>query len=645
MQFFFDWTLFFFPIAFFLAFVIPGTLLIFPLKLNSFETLTIGSGFGVALWAIQGFVFGLLGARQLTYVYLLIFIIVWIYVVVGKRKKLKNYLRSFICLDPFSYVLIFLGSILALSAVWFMGVKVEDGLFFCCRGVPDAVYHLSLTNELINRFPPNEPGMNGVLVKNYHYFSNLVVADISRIFKLDYIQVQFRYMSFFLTLILGFSAFVFAKLLGLKKVFSRWLVVLFFGSGDILYLLLFLRGKGLNFGTTILDDATKLFAGPPRADSIVLFFCGICLFIIWIKKRNFYPGLLCSIIFGTLVGFKIYTGLFALTGLAFVSLYFFTKKRFSMLIPVVIALFISLIYILIVNKGAGGLHFTGFWRFENFMLHKDLAISKLEYIRLARLQTGDYLSAVALEILFIAIFFTFLYGTVNLGLIQTKKSLKLFPVELNIFLMSAIIISLIAGSFFVQTTGAANTIQFIISVFIIGAIYTALSLYFWTEKVKGFLKIILIVSIFLLTLPRAFHEGAENLINIEKQRGFNIDNQTLNSLSYLKLKTPQNSKIIIDPWMSEEEVFMYITFLSDRPIFLSGAGVMRDHGQDTHQREGVVNDIYNSKNSALVHDLLLKNNINYIYLTKDSGYKNNLKMDFLSPIFENDKVEILKIVS
>ncbi len=642
MHFFVDWTILIFPIVFFLTFIIPGSILIYPLRLEAFETVTLGSGLGVALWAMQGFVFGLLGLRQLTYLYLLTFLVIWIYIVFKKKRKLKSYLKSLVCLDLFSYILIVLGSILALGAVWFMGVKVQDGLFFCCRGVPDAIYHLSLTNELINHFPPNEPGMSGVLVKNYHYFSNLVVADISRIYRLDYVEVQFRYMNLFLAIVLGLSAFVFAKLLGLKKTFARWLVVLFFGSGDILYVLLFLRGKGLNFGTTILDDATKLFAGPPRADSVVLFFCGFCLFLIWIKRRSFYSGLLTSIVFGTLVGFKIYTGIFAITGLAFVGLYFLSKKRFSMLIPITVTLLIALTYSLNVNKDAGGLIFNGFWRFENFMLHSDLAISKLEYIRLTALGSGQYLYVAVLEAVFIFIFFAFLYGTINLGFLQTRRSLKLLPIELNIFLIPSLIVSLIVGSFFIQTTGGANSIQFIISVFIFGSIYCALAIYYWTSKIKGYFRIVAVVAILTFTLPRALHEGVENLISVRNQKGFKIDSQTLISLNYLNVKSPANSKLIIEPWIAEKELFMYIPFIANRPIFLAGAGVMRDHGQNTKNREDIVSSIYKSNNSDLVKEQLLENKIDYVYVREGSDYLNNLKMNFLKPVFKNEKISILK---
>src|SRR4030042_6029488 len=283
-----------FILAVILAFFIPGRLALLPLKRSFFEQIVIGSSIGIVLWALQGYIFGLLGIRWASFFYLAFCFILWIYLYKKYFIKLRIHFPNQI--DILSFLIIIGGSILSLSAVWFMGVRQSNGLFFCCRGVPDAIYHLSLTNQLINNFPPYEPGMSGVLVKNYHYLSNLAVADLSRVFKLDFVRVQFQFMSLFLTLLLGASAFVLANILKLSVSFAIWLAIFFYGSGDILYLLFLLRGKGLNFGVTILDDATKLLAGPPRAFSIVIFIAGISLFLIWIKRKNTYSGILMALI-------------------------------------------------------------------------------------------------------------------------------------------------------------------------------------------------------------------------------------------------------------------------------------------------------------------------------------------------------------
>ena len=642
MPFFLDWTILLVPVVFSLAFIIPGTLLLYPIRFKPFETLTLGSGLGIALWAIQGFIFGFFGVRFLTYAYIFITFAIWSFLIVKHRNKLRKYLLPIFKVDLVSCFLVFVGAILALSAVWFMGVKTQDGLFFCCRGVPDAIYHLSLTNELVNHFPPREPGMNDVLVKNYHYLSNLVVADIVRVFKLDFMAVQFRYINLFLVIIFGASAFVFSSFLGLKKTFARWLVVFFFASGDILYFLLFLRGRGFNFGVTILDDATKLFAGPPRAFSVVLFFCALCLFIHWIKRKNLYAGFLSALVFGTLAGFKIYTGIFALTGLGAVSIYFLYKKKYLMLLPLFVTLLMTGVYVYFVNNNAGGLYFDGIGRFLNFIQENNLSLLKLYFYYVNAQDSGNFVAHFLLGGLFAILYYIFLFGTINFGIFQTKKSLSLLPLELNIFLVSGIFVSLFLGSFFLQNTGGSNTVQLIVFVFIVGSIYASLSIYYWGNKLGVKNKFIIYSIVLLITIPRAFHESFENFMNVNVQRGLIIGNSTLDALNYLKLQTPPDSIVMLDPQMANDETKMYISFLTQRRQFLSGAAVLRVHGQNVENKFRIINDVYLLNDSNLAKELLQQNHVEYIYLPKSAKFS-NFGQAFAKTVYSNKSIKILMV--
>jgi hypothetical protein len=642
MPFFLDWTILLVPVVFSLAFIIPGTLLLYPIRFKPFETLTLGSGLGIALWAIQGFIFGFLGVRFLTYAYIIITFTIWSFLIVKHRNKLRKYLLPIFKIDLVSCFLVFVGAILALSAVWFMGVKTQDGLFFCCRGVPDAIYHLSLTNELVNHFPPREPGMSSLLVKNYHYLSNLVVADIVRVFKLDFMAVQFRYINLFLVIIFGASAFVFSSFLGLKKTFARWLVVFFFASGDIIYVLLFLRGRGLNFEVTILDDATKLFAGPPRALSVVLFFCALCLFIHWINKKSLYAGFLSALVFGTLAGFKIYTGIFALTGLGAVSIYFLYKKKYLMLLPLFVTLLMTGVYVYFVNNNAGGLYFDGIGRFLNFIQENNLSLLRLYFYYVNAQNSGNFVAHFLLGGLFAILYYIFLFGTINFGIFQTKKSLSLLPLELNIFLVSGIFVSLFLGSFFLQNTGGSNTVQLIVFVFIVGSIYASLSIYYWGNKLGVKNKFIIYSIVLLITIPRAFHESFENFMNVNVQRGLIIGNSTLDALNYLKLQTPPDSIVMLEPQMANDEAKMYISFLTQRRQFLSGFSVLKDHGQDAEKELNVNNEIFNSTDSQLIKTLLIENKIGYIYLTENYNLVNS-SLDYTKSVYNENNIQILKI--
>lgn len=630
-----------FLIASSLAFLIPGLNYLRPLKKRPiFEKVVLGTTIGITIWTAQAYIFGLLGVRWFSYLYLALNL--WLFLFLNKNS-LFRFPRLRIRFDYLNILIVIFGVVLNLSAVWFIGTRDSSGLYFCCRGVPDAIYHLSLTHELSHNFPPYEPGMSDTLVKNYHYLSNLATAELSRVFYLDYIKVQFQYMNLLIALLLGSTAFVLAGILKLSKNYGRLLAIFLYASGDILYLLLYFRGKGLNFNTTIIDDASKLLAGPPRAFSILILMAVICLFCLWIRKRSLYVGVLMSIMAGLLVGFKVYTGIFAISGLGVVGIYYLFKRNFKMLLPLVVALLIALSYYLPNNSSAGGLHFNGLWRFENYMQHKELGISKLDNLRIESVHKGQYFQAATLEVLFIVLYFSFLFGTVNLGLIQTKKSLSLFPKELNIFLISAIFVSLAAGSFFYQTTGGANTVQFLITVFIMGALYSSLAIYYWIRKFPLAIKVIVLLIVLVLTTSRSVHEGAMNFISLNKGEGIRVDNARLAAFDFIKNSTPEDAIIAVEPWMAEDQPFMYVPFLTNRKMFLSGAGTLRDHGHDTKSREKVVAKIFTSDTADPAEKELRASPIDYLYVTRSNALKFE-GAPFLRKVFENDNAIVYQII-
>lgn len=66
-----------FIIAIILAFFIPGDLFTRQFKLTLFQRIVLAMGLGIVLWALQGFIFGFLALRNLSYVYLAICLILW----------------------------------------------------------------------------------------------------------------------------------------------------------------------------------------------------------------------------------------------------------------------------------------------------------------------------------------------------------------------------------------------------------------------------------------------------------------------------------------------------------------------------------------------------------------------------------------
>lgn len=635
-QIFSPYLLIFFP-AYFAAVFVPGDFLLGYLKRPFLQRLVMASAAGFSLWAIAGFIFGYLQARWLTYIYVAVFLVLWFRSNYKSFKKFRFLLPK---IDWLSTAIVVVGVVSNLSAVWFMGVKTAQGVYFCCRGIPDAIFHLSLTDQLIKNFPPFEGGMAGVPVINYHFFSNLVAAEFSRVFKIPFIPLQFQFLSLVLAVMLGLGAFSLAQILNLKKSFARFLAIFLYGAGDLLFLLYAIRGKGVNFDVQVLDDATKLLAGPPRAFSIVLFFAGLSIFSLFLKRKDMRTGVLSAIVFGSLLSFKVYAGIFALFGLSILAIYWLLKREFRSLTVPVAAIVIALGLYLPINSGAGGFIFSGLWRFHHF-IGSEAGLNTIEVARQAASLNHNLFRVIYLEVLFVVLYFIFLFGTTLFGLIQSKKSLSALPKELHIFLLSGIGVSIIIGSLFVQKTGGTNSVQFIISAYIVLSIYAAISLSYWSGKISKRVKIAAICLVILLICARSFYEVFSNFKYLFGGGGMVVNNSELSALNYLKEKTEPGSIVMIDPQRAEVESFLYTSFLADRPIFLAGAGVLRDHGQDTEIRELETSVVFGGRFWKESSELLAKNDVSYILLPK--SYRPRFEILNQKVVFENEDFEVVYV--
>ena len=627
----------YFLFAIFVAFIIPGSLALHKTRLSIFQRIILSTGVGMVFWGLQGFLFGFAHARFLTYIYLIVTAILWIKLRWGKKfPRLQK--PKFERMDFLLALILISGVIVQLTSVWFIGTPVQKGLFFCCGNTRDNIYHIALTNQLVKSMPPQEPGMFGVVVHNYHYLGNLVVAELIRIFHLPLIQTQFQFSNLLISILLGLSALVFSQVLSLKKHYQAWLLFFLYYGADLIYLLVSVLRREINFSMSSLEDGSSFLSNPPRAVSIVVFFIGLSLFGLWITKKEKRLGWITAIVFGSLIGFKVYIGYFVLTGLAILALYFFYKKKYAMLPPLILTCAISLLIYLPVNIGAGGFYYTGFWLFENFIVQPWMNLIRLEEARIIYAAHHNLPRIIEYESIYMLIYVVSVFGTKVLGLFQTRKSLKLLPLELNIVLITGILASLPLGMFFQQTSGGSNSINFLISVFIIGSIYTALACYYWLDKLKPFAKYLMIVIIVLITLPRTFNNVYHNITDVKNESGFLIDTYQLTALNFIKNNTPQNSMIAINPkdYSFDYGTAPYISFLADRREYLAGTVITNDHGINMDSRVRVLSELFTTHDCKNLYSILSKSGINYIMINPTLHRFQCTKTDtFLQIIFEN----------
>lgn len=250
----------YFLFAISLSWFIPGRVLLQKLRLNTLQVIVLSFVVGMALWGWQGFLFGYLNIRWGSYLYIAIFLFFFL-----KKKLFLSWRRKNIFrFDWLLIGIIFLGVICQLSGVFLMGARLPEGIVQCCGQVPDNNLDLALVNEIVQRFPPNEPGMFGQLLENYHYWNHLVLAELIRVFNLPLIATVYQYATVLFSLLYGLLFITIAQMLNMKHSFVRLLLVFAYFGGDAGYIIPLLQGK-LSFPSVGLENGAQLFMNYPRA--------------------------------------------------------------------------------------------------------------------------------------------------------------------------------------------------------------------------------------------------------------------------------------------------------------------------------------------------------------------------------------------
>ena len=631
----------YFFVVFFVVFFIPGSVILKRFKFSLFQHIVLSSVVGITLWALQAFIFGFLGFRNFSYIYLILFILIWIRINgdLVKRNKWKINPQK---LDYLTFLILIIGSIVQFYPIFFNGINTNNGLYFCCGG-KDLIYHISLTKELVDRFPPMEPAAWSVIVSNYHYLSNLALSEIIRIFHLPLIATQAQYFPPVLSFLIGLSFMVFAQICRFPKLVTRLSLLFLYFFGDITVFLMIILGKGVRFDIPIISNFS-FWVSPPRLFAIPIFFAGFSFIILWFREKKLFLGLLSAILFASLIGFKIYFGLFAALGYLFLSLFILYKKDYLKFIPIILFGLISFLLFYVVNRGSGGLIFTYFWRFENFVAQPGFELTNLELARYVYLNAGNYLKVGMYEVFYVLIYFIFSFGVINFAIFQTKKSISYLTKEINIFLIPATLLSLIIGFFFIQKTGGANTSQFIITAIIVASIYAAISISAIYNKIGPKLKIIFLIFILFITLPRVIHDTWAVAKNIYMQKGGSL--LTASELSaFNHLKNDTNKKDLVLAYKVGYSCY-FVNFISDRKLFLCDEpnGILSDHAANVEKRITAQEIIFLSASPNSVKKELENNNISYIYLPVNLSPFATASANFLKPVFQNSSVKILKFI-
>ena len=111
----------------------------------------------------------------------------------GKNKNNLDFIFSIITKNKILTILVVGGLIVQLLPVGGSGLKYEDGIRFYGINGTDGIMHLAYIEGIVKNMPPSEPGAYPAPLKNYHYWSDLIIGDFARVWHLPVIHLFFQF--------------------------------------------------------------------------------------------------------------------------------------------------------------------------------------------------------------------------------------------------------------------------------------------------------------------------------------------------------------------------------------------------------------------------------------------------------------------
>lgn len=634
-------------LVFFTVYWIPGWLALRWTKTKTTYQTLLATPLGIALWGWQGWIFGWLHVPQGAYIYIGFTCIIFLWMLIKNPSILSQIWESTRILsdDKISTIILILGVASQSLVLWNVLQQTNGTWISCCGDGNDNIWYASITKSIIESFPPQYPGITGQILHNYHYWSNLIIADIVRIFHVDQMLTQFRYTGLLLSFSLGVTLIALSKSLFSKSIFTKWILFLFYFGGDLIYLIPIIQKRIFSFPGSSLEDGIRFLSNPPRSYAIVLALVWITLYTLWRSKIDMKRMGILSILLASTIGFKVYVAFFLLAGVGILMIYDLFNKNYETLKLTIYSLIASALVYFPVNSQAGGLYFVGFWRFENFATQPGFGLIRLEMARMIFYDDHKYWKASVFDALFISIYMLCIFGTKLIGLIPIRKNKYNFPLYLHLFLISGLLTHFLIGSFFQQSTGGSNTFNFHVNVYLFLSLYAALVLTQLHEIYKTHTYIYTLISLIfiVMTIPRA---GYELYSHIQRVQNLNpiMTPATQEIISFLH-NTPIHSMVAVYArYLASDNNGPYMYLFTNRHQYLSAPALLRQFGADTFDRERNMRVIASSSGYAWpTKKLLTREHIDYLVLDTEIALEATKTSYWLTPVLKTEPVTLMKI--
>lgn len=654
---------FLFLIAIFFSWIIPGWVVLSFARLKDVSLrLLLSAPVGLALWGFQGYAFGFAGMRWLTYVYLLIFAFLFFRQTwQNKGKEFLTVWRSFRRQPWWLITGAVVSSLVQIYAHIGSGLLTPQGLPIYFVNSADGVMHLAYIQELVRSFPPAEPGAFGLPLLNYHYWSDLVQAELVRLWHLPLLHVFFQYAPIFL------SIWTTALLLRLVQAFGgktkALLVTLFvftFG-GDAAYLITQVLHGSWGEGVSSLDSGVTFYFNIPQVYARFVFLGAIFALLEWWQKKNFRIGLVAMMLIASLLGFKVYYAMYAALGLISVEgvriavqLYTLLRKdRLSTAVSAtlrsalpsfLLAAFFGILAVAVylpVNKSAGGLTYS-FFEWPHLLLSADNINYQDWFLRMQVYhEAGSLRNIVVFNVYAVVLTFIAVYGTRLFGFLPFLWPPRTLNPSLRrsfLFFLPVTVVFLVFGLFTLQTSGGLNIFNFLIVPILFFNIWLALSLDRLSWKV--FVPVFLLFAV--LTLPRSVLQlqGFFRAYQQHKSDLF-LSSEELEAFRNVQRITSKDAIVQALPNDRNNELSAYVSFFGGRRSYVAGTQHLDSHNQPGTIRQEELEQALSLPSFADKKKALQHLGVEYLYIrSEDLSEFDEVQGKAL---FQNEVVTLLSV--
>ena len=637
-----------------------GLIKIFRIKLHdSIEKYTLSTILGIAIFTLVSYILVIFHVRFL----------LWIIPALGLISLLKNF-KSIFQEDKLHFkksdltyflLILFFGIITQVAINAPSGFNFGGNLLFWSAQGRDGMWHVALMEEMKrNIFPFMNPEYAGHVLQNYHFFVDLLMSDISRMFLFSDLDLYFRFFPVLFSLLLGLSSFIFVRYWSKDKNAGQWGMIFTYFAGSFGYIVTLIRNRTIG-GESIfwMSQTPSVLGNPPQAAAFIIVIGFLFLLLKYLRTRKISYLFLAALLGGVTIEFKVYGGLILLGSLLALGIYeLIFKKRYQIILLFGITLVISSLLYFPNSSGSEGFIIFQPWWFIRTMVVVNLGLLDWELRRQTYLSIGrftSYLRVIQLEGTAFLIYFFGNLGMRAVGFVKFINDLINGNIKksINVFIYTAAFIAFVIPLLFLQKGVVYNSIQFSQYFLLLFGFLAAISM---SRVMKKFgrspVKIIISSLVIILAVPTTFGLLYQFYANKPLAK---VSATTLSALDFLKTTNP-DSVILTAPYNQYNQnkdgtppipIYDwsdtgYIAALSGRRTTISDTQQIDIMGYDFKNLLSARDAAFTDKTGNLFSAFVKNYKVDYIYLNKGedgSGYS-KLNMD---RVYTNSEVDIYRV--